>query len=1588
MELEKLEVIIEANMQQVEKQLESIYAKFGNFFNKIESLSGKAGSNVEKNLDISKGQQKMLDQLSKINQSIKEMSVNADRTSKGTGEKIGTNITTGISKARTQVKKDLNGVVTDIQDKLTVARALQNKITALRGQREQYRSNGDANKVADIDLKIAKAQQQMNSLRNSAKATTDTLKREFNSVPDSLKRIENQMAVNEAQIEYMRKRIKNLNQEYNAAKVPTGSFSKGFSNVDSEQSLKIADKIRRQTAAMDKLIAKNDALQQVYAQTEDRAKALAKALEILNNRSGGKISTPMKEEIPAAPTQSIPKYGGVFNRVSNAIAHGWRQLPKIFTNVGKAFSAFGNSHRATAGKINSDYRAMNSSFAAWRLSMRFLLPSLIIYNLLGAAIRKLAQGFWAALNANTQFSASLNQIKVNMLTAFYPIYTAILPAINTLMSALAQLTGRFAAFMSMLFGKTFAQSKAGAQGLYDTVKAMNDTSSSAKKATDKAKELQRTLLGFDQINRLDAKTDTPDGDTGGSGASTEPSLDFNTPDYPVPDWMKYFKPILDAWDTTGQKVMDAWKYALGEVSGLIASIGRSLSEVWNNGSGQALFEQIFQLLANILNIIGDIAKAFRIAWDDGGRGTALIQSIFDTFTNILELLNSIAVAFRNAWNDGVGVEIAKNILDIFTGIFNVVGTLAERLKIAWETNNLGQSILSTILGIFNDLLGHINGMVKATEEWAKTLDFTPLLTSIQTLLKAIRPLADNIGGGLEWFYKNVLLPLAGFTIEKIIPDFINILAGAINVLNSVIDVFKPLAKWLWDSFLEPIAKWTGGIADKALKAIADALNGIGDFIDEHQEGLSNLLTFLLGFVGALKAISFIGTVVEVLSGVFTWLSSIGGLSGVLAALGEAIGAIVAALGGPLTIAIGAAVGAGVLLWKNWDAVKEAAEKLAKWIGEKWEDIKKATSEAWDNVSKWTSDKWEGIKKSVSDTASTAVNNVKTNWKTMIDETSKNWQQLKDDTSKSWNTLKNTVSDIATSTWKAVQGKWNDISSTTSTVWGNIKSVTASQWDGVSSKVSSAARQAVSNVSSHWETLKSVSRQAFDKVGSWASGIGNEIANGLRNGVYAVERGAAAIGNGIVGVIGKAVNGVISGINWVLSKVNSSYRLSEWYVPRYATGTTSHGGGLALVNDAQGEHYQEAYKLPNGKTGLFPRQRNMLVNLPKGTQVLDGKRTAALFGLPKYAKGIFGSNFLKGFDFSGLKNFNIPKFDFNFNFGNIFSGIGDFASNAWDTVKSFTSEALEFLSNPSQLFSTVVSKFVNLSGALEPAYSIATGGISTMTSGVVDYFKGLYEKEKKRLEAEAKVNYNPSAGVEQWRGTVRKALSMLGLSSKHNEDLTLMQMSTESGGNPNAINNWDINAKNGDPSRGLMQVIGSTFRAYALPGYNKNIYDPLSNILASLRYAMARYGSLDRAFRGVGYANGGLVSKDGLYRLAENNMREMVIPLEKPDRALSLIMEALDYLGAGDMNKLAMPEVFDLPTPTPTATTTTYNGGGMQQFSDSLMNQLMLMLNGFGTATQTASGDIVINIGGTEFGRIAVSEINNYHNKIGRIELNI
>lgn len=93
-------------------------------------------------------------------------------------------------------------------------------------------------------------------------------------------------------------------------------------------------------------------------------------------------------------------------------------------------------------------------------------------------------------------------------------------------------------------------------------------------------------------------------------------------------------------------------------------------------------------------------------------------------------------------------------------------------------------------------------------------------------------------------------------------------------------------------------------------------------------------------------------------------------------------------------------------------------------------------------------------------------------------------------------------------------------------------------------------------------------------------------------------------------------------------------------------------------------------------------------------------------------------------------------------------------------------------------------------------------------------------------------------------------------SDHDEIRTVIEK--ESSGNPRAINLWDSNAAAGHPSKGLMQTIGPTFRSYKLPGHG-DIYDPVDNIIAGVRYTLDRYGGF------AGHPGLGSLSAGGDYQ---------------------------------------------------------------------------------------------------------------------------
>uniref|UniRef100_UPI000ACF6E94 transglycosylase SLT domain-containing protein n=1 Tax=Nocardia anaemiae TaxID=263910 RepID=UPI000ACF6E94 len=120
---------------------------------------------------------------------------------------------------------------------------------------------------------------------------------------------------------------------------------------------------------------------------------------------------------------------------------------------------------------------------------------------------------------------------------------------------------------------------------------------------------------------------------------------------------------------------------------------------------------------------------------------------------------------------------------------------------------------------------------------------------------------------------------------------------------------------------------------------------------------------------------------------------------------------------------------------------------------------------------------------------------------------------------------------------------------------------------------------------------------------------------------------------------------------------------------------------------------------------------------------------------------------------------------------------------------------------------------------------------------------LYNIAGKKYSGGTTTGQMPGGTVGDWIQQALQVLQQMGYDiSKIDPQAIAIIIQHESGGNPNATNNWDSNAAKGTPSIGLMQTIGPTFNSYAAPGHT-NIYNPVDNIVAGVRYSISRYGSV-------------------------------------------------------------------------------------------------------------------------------------------------
>lgn len=399
-----------------------------------------------------------------------------------------------------------------------------------------------------------------------------------------------------------------------------------------------------------------------------------------------------------------------------------------------------------------------------------------------------------------------------------------------------------------------------------------------------------------------------------------------------------------------------------------------------------------------------------------------------------------------------------------------------------STSGIGSvDLVPDVSGSTANVLSAISDMadkVKKALEPLKAISFDNLVSSLDNLKRAVQPLTEKLFSGLEWAYYNVLVPLASWYIEDLIPTYINTLADAFELLNTVLDVFNPVFESAWDNFFKPIAEWTGGIVVDVINSIGDAFLLVAGYLKEHETDVKDWTD--------LYITPFFKTITDFIMELYDLIKSVIGF--VIDLLGPSFDEIVAIISGAIS----------------------AITKIVTGVL----DILKGVIEFLNGIFTGDIDKcMQGIKDIIKGCLEAI------------------WGIIKVIVSLIVNLVKGTV-DIVINLLKDIF-----------TAIGNILSSIKSVFD----KVLMAIFNAVISVI---DGIKDALWNIVDFVGDTFSSAWSNVWNGIINAFDNIFGGIVDIAKGpinlVIGLINGMLDGLESGINWIVRRVNAlSFDVPDW-----------------------------------------------------------------------------------------------------------------------------------------------------------------------------------------------------------------------------------------------------------------------------------------------------------------------------------------------------------------------------------------------------------------------------------------------------------
>lgn len=356
--------------------------------------------------------------------------------------------------------------------------------------------------------------------------------------------------------------------------------------------------------------------------------------------------------------------------------------------------------------------------------------------------------------------------------------TAVIPYIQVAV----ELLNKFANFVAGLFGFKlptidYSGLEKGSGAMDDMADSAKDAGSSVGGATKKVKDLKKELqtLGFDELNILNSpKNDSDSGGSGGGsgGGGIGGGAGIGDIDLPQYDFLKGLKKDTD------------------EIEKRLKELFKPVTDSWNKyGKG--------------------VMDSFKFALNE-----------------LSELTKSIGRSFGEVWQNGTGKKTVSEILLIVKNLCDFVGYLAKRFREAWDEAGLGTKIIQNLWDAANNLLHSVEDISEQLSNFAFYLDFKPALKSVYSLSKAFKELSDIVGKYLSDAFKNVLLPLAKWGIEKVIPTGVSALADALKGVSAALKNLRPFITFL-EKLTVALGKLVGNTILVGISALGKALKAIG-----------------------------------------------------------------------------------------------------------------------------------------------------------------------------------------------------------------------------------------------------------------------------------------------------------------------------------------------------------------------------------------------------------------------------------------------------------------------------------------------------------------------------------------------------------------------------------------------------------------------------------------------------------------------------------------------------------------------------------------------------------------------------------------